>query len=369
MNSSEVSQNICSNTSNVIYSDQYPTTSMNRKRNKDNPIGEKQGGRKRAALKRHKLIERNRRMVWSKHMKELSALIKQQYITKSSKISQVNLLKIAGDLLNNINLRYENESVLPSYLTKDENHFLNVEVSNSFLFMTTMESSLYRIIHVTDSIDRVLHITSEKWLDHDLLSFIHSDDLSQVQNQLISLTNDTTRKFSVKCRIKQGNDSYSSVIINGMIKQVDQFLKPVSKNEQGYSVFIGICYLPLINEYSEKNMCLYKNPQSSIFSCRCSPNDWKIFLIDHSRTTFPLTSMDIFYNKSILDFIYIDDQLYFYQTLLKVISASTHDLIPCRFLHAPMLVEIKSFINPSNQQIDFIELIFESINSLNKIRF
>jgi len=318
--------------------------------------------------KEHRDIEARRRDTESKHLRELSSLIKNWYDSKSSKLPQIVLLQIAGDLLENINLRYQYDPLRPSYLTETEINFLNFEASNAFLFVTTIESSLFRIIHVTDSIHRVLHLTPEQWLDHDLFSFIYPDDLSQVQNELLSLTQHIDKKSSIKCRLKRDNGSYSSVTIDGMVKKLDQSLKPVSTNELGYFAFIGICHLPLTNEYTEKNMYLYKNPQSLIFSCRCSPNDWKIFLVDCSISTFPSISFDFFRNKSILDFIYIHERLYVHQALLNSILTSKDELIKCNFMYSPtemltMILYIKPFFHPSSKQTDFIELTFKNITA------
>jgi hypothetical protein len=171
--------------------------------------------------------------------------------------------------------------------------------------------------------------------------------------------------------LKQGNGSYLLVIIDGMIKKIDQSLKPVSTNEWGYFAFIGICHLPLTSEYSEKNMSLYKNSQVLIFSCRCSPNDWKIFLVDRSISTFPLISFDLFRNKSILEFIFIDEQQYVHHALLNSTLTSKDELITCHFIYSPteiltMILDIKPFFNPSTKRTDFIELTFKNITDLVK---
>jgi hypothetical protein len=319
----------------------------------------------------HRDIEARRRDTEGKHLRELSSLITNWYESKSSKPPQLVLLQMAADLLDKINLRYQYDPLRPSYLTENEVHFLNLEASNAFLFVTTIESSLFRIIHVTDSIYRILSLIPEQWINQDLFSFIHPDDLFQVQNQLLLLRQYMDKKPSIKCRLKQGNGSYSSVIIDGIVKKIDQSLKPVSTNEWGYFVFVGICHLPLINEYNEKNMSLYKNAQALIFSCRCSPNDWKIFLVDCSISTFPSISFDLFRNKSILDFIYIDEQSYVHQALLNSTLTLKDELITCRFMYSPteilmMILDIKPFINPSTKRIDFIELTFKNITDLVK---
>jgi hypothetical protein len=161
------------------------------------------------------------------------------------------------------------------------------------------------------------------------------------------------------------------VNINGMIKKIDQSLKPVSTNEYGEFAFIGICNLPLISEYSEKNLSLYKNPQSLIFSCRCSPNDWKIFLVDCSVSTFPLISFNFFRDKSILEFIYIDDQPYVHQHLINSTLTGKDELITCHFLYSSteilsMILEIKPLVNSSTNQTDCLELTFKHILDLVK---
>ncbi|CAF3033434.1 unnamed protein product [Rotaria sp. Silwood2] len=319
----------------------------------------------------HRNIEKNRRQTERKHFCELSSLVTHWSPSKSSKYTQLVLLQISTDLLNAINLRDQYNSLLPSYLTESEIKFLHLEASNAFLFVTTIDSTLFHIKHVTNSIHRILYFKPEQWLEQNFFSFIHPDDLFQVQSQLISLTKQIHKKISINCRLIQNNNSYVSVIIDGIIKKVNKLLKPVSKDECGFLAFIGICYLPLTSEYNKKNMCRYKNPQSLIFSCRCTPNDWKIFLVDCSISTFPSISFDLFRNKSILDFISIDEQSYVHQTLLNSILTSSNELITCTFIYSPneiftMILDIKPILNPSTKKIDFIELTFKNITDLIK---
>jgi hypothetical protein len=319
-------------------------------------------------LEVHRVIEKRRRETEIKHFRELSSLITNSSDSKPSKPPQLVVLKTAADLLDGINSRYQNDPLLPSYLTEGEVNFLNFETSNAFLFVTTIEPTVFRVIHVTDSIQRILYFAPEQWLGQNLFSFVHPDDLCQVQYQL---NQQIDKKPSIKCRLQQGNGSYSSVTIDGIIKRLDQSLKPVSTNELGYYAFIGICQLPLTNQYNEKNMYLYKNPQSLVLSCRCSPNDWKIFMVDSSVSTFPSISFELFRNKSILDFIHIDDQTYVHETLLNSILTVKDELITCRFMYSStdiltMILDIKPFFDSSRKRVDFVELIFKNITDLIK---
>jgi hypothetical protein len=320
----------------------------------------------------HRIIEEKRRKTEAKHLSELSSLVTNWYDSNLTKLPQLTLLKVAADLLDKINLRHQYDPLRPSHLTSDEFNFLNLEASNTFLFVTTMEPSVFRIIHVTDSIYRTLDSTPEQWLGQDLFSFVHPDDLVRVQHQLISLIQGSDVKTSIKCRLKQGNGSYSLVIIDGMPKKIDQSFKPVLANESGYFAFIGICHLPLVSKYNKTNMSLYKNPKASIFCCRCSPNDWKIFLVDRSISTYPLLSTDLFIKRSILDFIHFDERAYVHQVLLHASTTSTKEIITCHFIDpvsnilTTMILEIKPFLHPISKQTDFIELVFEDILNLMK---
>lgn len=318
----------------------------------------------------HRGIEAKRRETEAKHFRELSSLIPNWYEAKTSKLPQLVLLQIAADLIDQINLRHQNDPLLPSYLTADEVNFLNLEASNAFLFVTTIEPSLFRVIHVTDSIYRILQLMPEQWLNQNFLTFIHPDDLLQVQSQLLYLTQHMETKLSLKCRLQQGNGSYSSVMMmDGRIKKIDQSLKPVSTNEQGFFAFIGVCHLPLTTEYSEKNISLHQNCQALTFSCRCSPNDWKIFVVDRSISTFLSVSFDFFRDKSILDFIHIDERAYVHQALLNSTITAKDELITCHFIYSSteiftMILDIKPVFNPSTKQTDFIELIFKNITDI-----
>ncbi|CAF2406960.1 unnamed protein product [Rotaria sp. Silwood2] len=316
---------------------------------------------------KHTQVEAHRRALEKAHFRELSMLITNRSDSKSTKLHHLDLLKIAADEISKMNLRHKNDPLRPSNLTENELNFLTIEASNSFLFVTTIEPPSFRIIHVTDAINRILNVTPDQWLGQNFLSFIHPDDLIRFRSQLMSLNQRIGLSIHLECRLKQGNnDTYSSVIIDGMAKIIDNSLKPVQTNASGFLAFVGICHLPLITKYSETNMCLYKNPQLCTFRCRCSPNDWKIFLVDRSVSTLPSISYDLFRQKSVLDFIHTNEQALVHQALLRSITASTNETVTCHFIHPtlqtsiPMTLEIKSFFNTITHQANFIELTFKN---------
>lgn len=317
----------------------------------------------------HRQVEENRRKVEHQHMEELRTLLPNWYKTTSKRFTHLLLLEKAGDLLEQINTREQSGSLLPSYLTPDETNYLNLEVSKTFLLITTIEPTKFRIIYVNDSIHRVLHLTPNDWIEQDLFQLIHSDDLPTVITQLAYISQYMDDKPSFTCRVKQNDGSYSTVMINGMIKKLDQTLKPVSNDENGFLAFVAICQLPLINEYAEQNMRRYKNPESLIFSCRCSPIDWQIFLVDCSVSTFPSISFDRFRGKSILEFLSPDERDYVHHQLLNSTLKMTEELITCHFHYSStetffMILHIKPMCNPVTKQTEFVELIFEYILNL-----
>ncbi|CAF2600640.1 unnamed protein product [Rotaria sp. Silwood2] len=318
--------------------------------------------------KKHTQVEANRRALEKACFRELLMLITNRSDSKSTKFRHLDLLAIAHDEISKMNLRHKNNRLRPSNLTNNELKFLTIEASNSFLFVTTIEPTSFRIIYVTDAISRIFNVTPDQWLEQNFLSFLHPVDFIRFESQLMSLSQHTGMSIHLECRLKQGNnDIYSPVIIDGMTKIIDDSLKPVQTNISGFLAFVGICHLPLITKYKEINMCRYKNPQSCTFRCRCSPNDWKIFLVDRSVSTLRSISYDLFLQKSILDFIYANEQALVHQALLNSIKASTNKTIKCDFIHPtwqtsiPMTLEIKSFCNTITCQADFIELTFESL--------
>ena len=335
----------------------------------DGPEGEDSLARKR---EKHTLVEAQRRALEKAHFRELSTLITNGNDSKSTKLHHLDLLRIAAEQITEINARHKHDPLRPSNLTDNELNFLTIEASNSFLFVTTVEQYVFRVIHVTDSINRILNLTVDRWLGQDLVSFIHPEDVYNVRSQLVPLTQHLGSKIHMKCRIKQGQaDLYSSVVIDGTTKMVDQSLRPLgsnSSNGSGFLAFIGICHLPLVTKYSETNMALHKNPNLLTFRCRCSPHDWKIFLVDSSVSTLPSVSYDTFRQKSILEFVSANEQGQVHQALLRSTTASTTETISCHFLNPatqkfiPMTLEIKSFFNPIQHRADFIELNFQSVN-------
>ena len=317
----------------------------------------------------HRKIEENRRRIEGEHMEELRSLIPNWYKTSPTKFTQLVLLEMACDLLEQINSRDPSASLLPSYLTSDETHYLNLEASKTFLLITTIESTKFRIIYVNDSIHRVLHLSPNDWIERNLFELIHPDDLNAVYGQLSAIGRYIDDKPSFKCRVKQSDGSYTTVVLNGMIKKLDQSLKPVSNEEEGFFAFVAICQLPLISEYAETNNRRYKNPQTLIFSCRCSPINWQIFLVDCSVSTLPSISMDRFRGKSILEFIPPNERDYVDQQLFNSTMRMTNELITCHFNSSPtetlfMILQIKPMSNPVTKQAEFVELIFEYLLNL-----
>lgn len=317
----------------------------------------------------HRFIEKQRREAEQRHMKELRDLLPHWYTTKSTKLTQMVLLEKAADLLENINAHDQSNGITPSYLTPDEIHFLNLETNNTFLFVTTIESNILRIIHVNDSIHRVLQLTPNDWIERNLFELIHPDDLPYVSHQLSMIIQSIDNKPSFACRVKQGNHSYKSVTINGMIKKLDRMLKPVSDDQDGFIAFVALCQIPLIEEYSEKNMQRYKTSRSLMFSCRCSPMDWKIFLVDCSVSTFPSISLEHFRERSILEFLLIEERDYVGQQLLNSTIRIADDIITCHFVYSPteiffMLLQIKPICNPVTKRTEYVELIFEHVLDL-----
>jgi hypothetical protein len=319
---------------------------------------------------KHTQVEAQRRALEKAHFKELSMLITNRNDSKSTKLHHLDLLKIAADQISEMNLRHKHDPLRPSNLTENELNFLTIEASNSFVFVTMVESTSFQIIHVTDSINRILNMTPDQWLGRNFFSFIHPDDLIRVQSQFMQLNQRVGSKIHLECRLKQGNnDIYSSVIIDGITKMIDHSLKPLQTNSPGFLAFIGICHIPLITKYSETNMCLYKSPHVLTFRCRCSPHDWKIFLVDRSVSNLPSISYDLFRQKSILDFIPSNEQGHVHQALIRSTAASTNETITCHFIHPnlqnliPMSLEIKSFFNPIIHRADFIELTFKNLNN------
>ncbi|CAF0730726.1 unnamed protein product [Adineta ricciae] len=344
------------------------TTSAEEGSSDDNDDDEEENDLARKREK-HTQVEAQRRALEKAHFRELSTLISDRNDSKSAKLHHLDLLKIAAKQITEMNARHKHDPLRPSNLTDSELNFLTIEASNSFLFVTTVESASFCVIRVTDSINRVLNATPEQWLGHNFLSFIHPEDVLRIQSQLVSLNQRVGIKIHFDCRIKQGNsDSYSSVNVDGTTKILDHSLTPLQTNAPGILAFIGICHLPLITKYSETNMSIYKNPQLFTFRCRCSPHDWKIFLIDRSVSTLPSTSCDTFRHKSILDFIAKQDQAHVHQTLLRSTTTATDETISCHFIYPnnqsliPMTLEIKSFFNPVLHRADFIELTFKCLN-------
>lgn len=316
---------------------------------------------------KHTKVEAQRRALEKAHFRELSLLITNRNDSKSTKLHHLDLLRIAAEQITEMNNRHKHDPLRPSNLTDSELNFLTIEASNSFIFVTTMEPSNFRILHVTESLNRVLHYTPDQWHRQNFFSFVHSEDLLRVQSQLMSINPSIGAKIHIDCRLKQGqSDHYSSVSIDGMTKKLDQSLRPVQNNAPGFLAFVAICHLPLINKYSETNMSIHNNPQQMTFRCRCSPHDWKIFLVDRSVSTLPSVSYDLFRQKSILEFIHPTDQGHVNQLLLRSTTISLTETIPCHFVHPimqnviPMSLEVKSFFNQVLHRADFIELTFKN---------
>ncbi|CAF2074259.1 unnamed protein product, partial [Rotaria magnacalcarata] len=101
-----------------------------------------------------------------------------------------------------------NDRLRPSNLTNNEYHFLKLAESNSFLIVTTIEPKSFRIILVTDAINRLLNVTQDS---------IHS------QSQRMSLNRHIGLPVYFECRLKSNNHHmYSSVAIDDFIHNNEQ---------------------------------------------------------------------------------------------------------------------------------------------------
>lgn len=305
----------------------------------------------------HKQIEADRRKVEQRCFKELSSLLPHWYDVKSSKQSQVMKLKLATDLLEQITTN-QSSPLFPSYLTEHEKNFLDIQVSNSFLFVTTCERAAFRIIHVSDSIERVLHVQPDQWRGQDFCRLTHPEDSPIIQNQLLNLTRHIGQQITLTCRLNDGQNSYASVTIDGMIKELDQSIIPIGSTQNEYYAFVGICHLPLVEVYSQKNRDLQRVTEGNLLTCRCSPNTWEIFLVNGS------ISSEILRNRPVLDFIYNDDRNQVRQALCNASTLSQEQSTFCNFLHPSgdilmMLLKIKPIVNRSIHKLDYLEVIFD----------
>ncbi|CAF1496895.1 unnamed protein product [Adineta ricciae] len=330
----------------------------------ERPVRGKQPG----DAKRHRIIEEQRRKFEQKLMEELKFLVSSaRFGQTTAKLTQLNVLQIAKDLIEEIDTRNGNQQLLPSYLTAEEDQFLNFEVNNTFMFIVTIQDGIFRILSVNHSIERILNFKPEQWTEQDFLSFVHPNDTLLVHNQIVSLFHHPAQKHTIKCQLARSDGSYAPILINGIVKKLDQQLSPVSDNELGYLAYIGIAHLPLIDKYKEENVLLHKKPNIQVFLCRCSVNDWKIFLVDNSVTTLLSAPFEQFSNRSILDFINANDQAEVERALINACLTSNDDLITCQFIHAPigmitMVLEIHPMMNTKRPDASFLELKFTNVN-------
>ncbi|CAF1350526.1 unnamed protein product [Rotaria sordida] len=138
----------------------------------------------------HRLVEEHRRAIEQERFTEISMLITNRSDLKSTKLRHIDVLEIAVDEISKINF-------------------------NLFLFVTTIESTSFRVIYVTDAINRILNITRDQWLEQDFLLFIHPVDFIRFRSQLMLLNQHIGMSIHLEWRLKQGNnDMYSSVIID-----------------------------------------------------------------------------------------------------------------------------------------------------------
>ena len=331
---------------------------VKRKRNSLKSIGKNE-----AEKRIHNKIESDRRKRAKMLSEELRSLMNHWRPSHCQNLSQNNLLTVANNQIDQINSKYQSNPPDPSNLTQDEKHFLDIESSNGFLFVTTIESSgIFPIIYVNESIKHVLGLTAEQWLNNDLCSFIHPDDLGHVRTQLNSL-NTTIR---IQCGIRTQTGAYSMVIIDGMIKILNHSLQPVSNNQLGSPAFVGVCQLPLSIKYNQINQYYYQKSSSFVFHCRCYPERWSIFLIDRAVSTICNISFNYFEGKSILDFIPIEEQKTVEEFLTNASTLMINHTIQCHFINPIdrmmilMTLQIKPLLNPKTQQTDFIDLHFEN---------
>lgn len=315
----------------------------------------------------HQQIELERRRKAAQHLRELSSLIKHWYGSTRTKLFQTDLLKIASELIIEINAQYQSDPLDRANLTAKEKHFLEVEGGNTFLFVTSILSSAFPIEYVNESISRILNLTPEQWLNRDLRCFVHPDDLERVQTQLMLLDSLIGSTIHLECRLMTGSNSYTPVVIDGKTKWIDETLKPVPLEQPGHLAFVGLCHIPLVKKYSDINLSTHNNHGSLVFQCRCLPDTWRVFMVDRSVSTMPNISSDFFLDRSILEFLSPEERDDVQQSLTSSTFTLSDEVATCHFLHPidgtsiHMTLEIKPIVNAQTQRTDFLDLRFENI--------
>lgn len=319
--------------------------------------------------KAHARIERDRRDRGAKLLLELKQLMDHSRPRYSRRLCQEDLLVAANRRIDQINLKSRSSPMDSANLTEDEKHFLQIEASNSFLLIIDLRPPSFPIIYVNESINRVLGLTAEQWLHRDLTTLLHPDDLGRIQTQLIALNSPFSSSIHIKCRIQNASGSYSSIVIDGITKKFAQYFQLILDERPGYPALVAVCYLPLANKYKDMNQYFYsQQPSLLTFHCRCYPDRWLIFLVDQAISTIAQGSYQVFYGKSILEFIRPDERLEVDQALSQSNIFMLEDVISCHFIEPngerpiPMKLVMKPFINTNIQRTDFIHLQFEQIS-------
>ncbi|CAF0956555.1 unnamed protein product [Didymodactylos carnosus] len=340
----------------------------------DGTNDENEGSKILRKRKKHTQVEKQRRQLEKSHFREMSILLSDSTDSQTAKHRYLDLLNIATKKIIELHTKHTNDPLKPSNLTEKELNYLLIQANTSFVFVLLLEinNQFGDIVYVTDSIQRVLNFTSKQIINKKFYDLIHPDDVEMVRNELNSLSYNLTSgiKCHLKCKIRKSldNNTYTPIIIDGITKYIRKGLLLSSVADPSSTMFVVVCvaHLPRIVTFADKNQL--QNNDTLRFRCRCSPKDWKIFLIDRSYSNLDIgNGINDTIGQCLFNFIHNNQQilqLFEQASIRQIVNEQQHKCqLKCNGNLILMNLTIKSHYNPVTHQPDFIECTFDSCSS------
>ncbi|CAF1135592.1 unnamed protein product, partial [Didymodactylos carnosus] len=222
--------------------------------------------------KLHTKVEAQRRQLEKSRFLELHSILCEP-TNSGARYHHLDLLQIAGEKINDLNMRNIDNPIRDSNLTAKEAKYLSIEANNSFIFvqLKEMNNQFDNILYVSESVRRVLNMTPDQFINEKLYNIIHPDDIERIKSELNPLKFNFTPgiKCHLKCKmqISPKKAEYITVTIDGITKYVKEssLFSSTDSSSSSVFVFVGIVHLPLVFKLAEKNRL--ENIETLRFRC------------------------------------------------------------------------------------------------------
>ncbi|GMT28468.1 hypothetical protein PFISCL1PPCAC_19765, partial [Pristionchus fissidentatus] len=139
--------------------------------------------KERFARENHSEIERRRRNKMTHYINELAEMVP-QCASLGRKPDKLTILRMAVTHMKSIRQSSSHIGHKPTFLSDQELKHLVLEAAGGFLFVVDCQTG--RLLYVSDSIESLLNVKQEDWMNRNINELLHPDDQDKIREQLCS---------------------------------------------------------------------------------------------------------------------------------------------------------------------------------------